>query len=108
MAAHLPAPGSLSFWILFHTFIGLLMSIFYVYCFEKLLSWPGWRKGAIFSLIPWIINSAVVMPLLGKGFAASSAITPVGMIYFFIANASYGILLGYFYEKFCNLVKNRQ
>lgn len=105
--AHLPAPGSLSFWIFFHTFIGLVMSIMYVYIFRKFIPGSGWQKGAIFSLLPWIMNSAIVMPLLGKGFAASSILKPEGLIYFFFANAAFGTLLGYFYEKFSNLLQTK-
>ena len=43
------------------------------------------------------------MPLLGKGFAASNVLNITGMIYFFIANAFYGIIVGFLYEKLYKL-----
>ncbi len=80
--------------------MGLFMAVLYAYAIEPVLSGVGWRKGAIFSLLPWLINSIVVMPLLGKGFAASYALTLGGVTYFFFGNAIYGICLGVLYEKF--------
>ncbi len=99
-AVHLPQPGTLLFYIFFHSIIGLLMSILYVYVIEKYLAGSGIFKGAVFSLLPWLFNSIIVLPLLGKGFAAANALTLLGMTYFFIANGIYGILLGCLYEKF--------
>ena len=103
----LPLPGTLGFWLLFHTFMGLVMAVFYAYAIEPILAGPGWRKGAIYSLLPWLINSVLVMPLLGKGFAASHSLTPVGMTYFFFANGTYAVLLGLLYEKFMRLSQNQ-
>ena len=99
-AAGFPQPGTLMFYIFFHTLIGLIMSILYVYVIEQYLAGSGLRKGALFALLPWLFNSIVVLPLLGKGFAASNALNLVGMTYFFVANGIYGILLGFLYEKF--------
>ncbi len=101
----LPEPGTFGFWLLFHTFMGLVMAVFYAYAIEPLLGGQGWRKGAIYSLLPWLLNSAVVMPLLGKGFAASHSLTLLGMMYFFVANGTYAVLLGLLYEKFMRFPK---
>ena len=99
----LPQPGTLGFFILFHTFIGFIMSFIYVFILEKHLIGSGWQKGITFALIIWIINSIIVMPLLGKGFAASNVLNITGMLYFFTANAFYGIIVGFLYEKFYKL-----
>jgi hypothetical protein len=96
----LPLPGSLPFWIAFHFGMGIGMAVFYALALEPYLPGPGWVKGAIFSLLPWLLNSAVVMPLLGKGFAAHDALTVGGMVYFFFANGLYGVLVGVLYEWF--------
>jgi len=96
----LPQPGTLLFYILFHSLIGFLMSILYVYFIEKYLAGSGLKKGAVFSMFPWLFNSIVVLPMLGKGFAGSGVLGLVGLTYFFAANAVFGILLGYLYEKF--------
>ena len=98
----LPQPGTLGFFILFHMFIGVIMSLIYAFILEKHLIGSGWQKGITFALIIWIINSIIIMPLLGKGFAASNVLNITGMIYFFIANAFYGIIVGFLYEN--NLV----
>lgn len=105
-ALHLPMPGTLYFWILFHTFMGLVMAVVYAYAIEPYLSGPGWRKGAVYSIIPWLINSFIIMPALGKGIAASHALTAVGMGYFFVANGTYAVLLGFLYEKFSGRSRN--
>jgi len=95
----LPQPGTLLFYIFFHSLIGFLMSILYVYAIEKYLAGSGLKKGAIFSILPWLFNSIIVLPMLGKGFAGSGVLNIVGLVYFFIANGVYGIMLGYLYEK---------
>jgi uncharacterized membrane protein YagU involved in acid resistance len=98
-AAMLPQPGTLMFYIFFHSLIGFLMAGLYVSVVEKYLAGSGWRKGAVFALLPWLINSIIVLPLLGKGFAGSNVLDGVGLVYFFIANGVYGVLLGHLYEK---------
>lgn len=98
-AAALPQPGTLMFYIFFHSLIGFMMAALYVYVIEKYLAGPGWRKGAVFAMLPWLINSIIVLPLLGKGFAGSNVLDGVGLVYFFIANGVYGVLLGYLFEK---------
>jgi len=95
-----PQPGTLLFYIFFHSLIGFLMSALYVYVIEKYLSGNGIQKGAVFSMLPWLFNSIIVLPMLGKGFAGSGVLGIVGLTYFFIANGVYGVLLGYLYEKF--------
>lgn len=98
-AAALPQPGTLLFYIFFHSLIGFVMAWLYVYIIEKYLAGRGVQKGAIFALLPWLLNSIIVLPLLGKGFAGSHVLNAVGLVYFFIANGVYGVLLGYMYER---------
>jgi hypothetical protein len=95
----LPMPGTMTFWVLFHTFVGILFGAFYALVVEPFLRGAGWYKGGVFSLLPWIINSVVVMPLLGNGFAAMNTLSPGGMVWFFVANTLFGILLGHWYER---------
>ena len=97
--ASLPQPGTLAFYIFFHSLVGYSTAILYVYVIEKRLLGSGLTKGAIFSLLPWVINSVIVLPLLGKGFAGSDVLDITGIIYFFIANGLYGVVLGYLYER---------
>lgn len=102
---HLPLPGSLPFWVLFHFSMAIGMAVIYALVVEPFLIGPGWAKGFQFSLLPGSINSALVMPMLGKGFAASDILTLSGMLYFFFANGLYGVLLGVVYGR---LFRERQ
>ncbi len=86
------------FWLLFHYLTGFGMVLMYVYLFEPLLPGKGWVKGSLFSLLPWLINGCIVLPLLGQGFIGVHQLTTAGMIYFFIANWIFGLVLGVVYE----------
>lgn len=97
---HMPPPDSLPFWVLFHFSMGIGIAVFYVLVVEPFLIGPEWVKGFQFSLLPWSFNSAFVMPMLGKGFAASDILTLGGMLYFFFANGLYGVVLGVVYGRF--------
>lgn len=88
------------FWLLFHYMTGFAMVLIYLYVFEKMLPGKGWVKGSLFSLVPWIINGCIVLPLLGQGFAGIQALPLSGIIYFFITNLIFGLTLGVLYERF--------
>ena len=75
------------------------MVLMYVYLFEKLLPGNAWLKGSLFSLLPWSINGCIVLPLLGQGFIGVHKLTTAGMIYFFLANWMFGLVLGVVYEN---------
>ena len=89
-----------SFWLIFHYLTGFAMVVLYVYILEPLLPGKGWQKGSLFSLLPWLINAFIVLPLLGQGIAGLHALPLSGIIYFFIANWIFGITLGVLYERF--------
>ncbi len=82
------------FGLLFHYLTGLAMVLFYVYWFSKQINCNAWLKGAFFSLIPWLINGFVVLPLLGLGWLGNNQLTRSGIVYFFAANLIFGVLLG--------------
>lgn len=86
------------FFLFFHYLTGFGMVLIYVYLFEPLLPGKGWVKGSLFSLVPWLINGCIVLPLLGQGFMGVYQLTTAGMIYFFIANWIFGLVLGVVYE----------
>ncbi len=87
------------FWLLFHYLTGFAMVLMYVYLFEKLLPGKGWVKGSLFSLLPWLMNGCIVLPLLGQGIMGVHQLSAGGMIYFFIANWIFGLVLGMVYEN---------
>lgn len=46
---------------------GLIWAFVYVFFFEQRLRGPGWRKGMLFSLVPWALSLLVFFPLVGAG-----------------------------------------
>lgn len=98
--AGLPLPGSTAFWILFHVLVGILLALIYAWLFEPRLKGSGQRRGVLFAQLPWILHSAVLMPLVGNGFAGYHVLPLVGIAWFFVANAVYGALLGFCYGRF--------
>ncbi|MCA1585345.1 MAG: hypothetical protein LC791_11460 [Acidobacteria bacterium] len=99
-AVSLPPPSSLSFWLAFHYLTGFVMVFLYSALFERVLPGRGLIKGSLFSLLPWLVNGLVVLPLLGQGVLGYQRLAFSGMAYFFVANWSFGAVLGVLYEKF--------
>ena len=87
------------FWLLFHYVTGFSMVLIYLYIFEPILPGKGWLKGSLFSLFPWMINGLIVLPLLGQGILGIHQLSIAGIIYFFIANWIFGLVLGVVYER---------
>lgn len=99
LAGWLPDPHGLGLWIGFHYLTGFGMVFLYVFLFQPLLPGKGWLKGSVFSLLPWLINSTIVLPLLGQGWLGMHQLPVSGIVYFFVANWLFGASLGFFYEK---------
>ena len=89
-----------AFALLFHYLTGFAMVVLYVYILEPLLPGKGWQKGSLFSLLPWILNGFIILPLLGQGFIGIRQLPVTGIIYFFMANWIFGMILGKLYEIF--------
>lgn len=96
----LPLPSSLSFWLVFHYVTGFVMVFLYSMLLERVLPGRGLIRGSVFSFLPWLINGLVVLPLLGQGAFGHRKLLLSGMAYFFVANWSFGAVLGVLYEKF--------
>lgn len=47
--------------------MGILWAIAYAWIFEPRFESPAWQKGALFSLIPWILSILVFFPIAGVG-----------------------------------------
>jgi hypothetical protein len=86
------------FALLFHFLSGFLMVILYCAFFYKLIMAPGWIKGSLFSISPWLLNGLVVLPLLKQGVFGHINLTSAGMAWFFVANWVFGLLLGWLYD----------
>jgi hypothetical protein len=95
----LPFVHGTLFWIIFHYLTGMGMVLLYAYLLKPLLPGKGWIKGSLFSLFPWFINGFIVLPLLGQGLLGYQALSISGILYFFIANWAFGLLVGILDEK---------
>ena len=79
----------------FHIAVGLLMALLYTCAVEPLLPQRlnTWLKGAVYALLTWLLNAAVVLPALGQGFAGSRELGVGGMVYFAFAHTVFFLLL---------------
>lgn len=99
-AQGLPGPPSMPFWLVFHYVTGLAMVALYVFLLEPVLPGGVLMKGSLFSLLPWLINGLIVLPLLDQGLFGLSVLPLSGVLYFFVANWLFGAVLGILYAKF--------
>lgn len=78
--------------------MGLVWALIYARLAEPRLEGPGWRKGALFSLIPWALSILVFFPIAGIGILGTeidAGILPVlGNL---ILHLVFGIVLGTLY-----------
>jgi hypothetical protein len=78
--------------------VGLVLALAYGYFFEPRLSGPGWRKGMIFSLIPWVISVVAFLPIMGGGFLGLDIEAgPLPIVGNLILHLIYGAVLGWMY-----------
>ena len=47
---------------------GIIWAFVYAIVVEPRLSGPGWRKGMLFALAPWLLSLVVFFPIVGAGF----------------------------------------
>lgn len=84
--------------LIMNVVVGILWALVYARWFEPRLSGPGWRRGAIFSLIPWVLSLVVFFPIAGIGFFGTdidAGVLPVlGNL---ILHLVYGVALGTLY-----------
>lgn len=98
-AEFLPAMKTTGFKLLFHYLMDLGMVGLYVLVFEPLLPGKEWVKASLFSLLPRAVNGFIILPLLGQGLLGARTLTAAGLVYFFIANWLFGLLMGWVYER---------
>jgi hypothetical protein len=77
---------------------GIVWALVYAYWVEPRLSGPAWRRGVMFSLIPWILSLVVFFPLVGAGFLGLDLDAgPLPAIGNLILHLAYGFSLGVMY-----------
>ena len=96
--AHHPPPTALA-WLGFHVGSGLGMVVVYVAWLDRALPGPAWWRGFLFGLLPWGLNSFLVLPLLGQGLAGHRVLTPAGMAWFFLANQVFAVVTATLYAR---------
>jgi Family of unknown function (DUF6789) len=86
--------------VLIHVAVGLALAVAYAAVVEPRLSGPGWRRGVLFALVPWLLSLLVLLPALGGGLLGLSLgaglLPVVGNL---IAHLVYGTTLGWLYER---------
>ena len=78
---------------------GILWAMFYARYFEPAMRGSGWRKGATFALIPWLLSIVLFLPAAGAGFLGTSLDAgPLPVIGNLIIHLVFGVVLGALYE----------
>ena len=86
-----------------HFCIGLLWGVVYGYFVQPRLSGPGWQRGSLFALVPWILSLVVFSPLVGGGFfGLATNAGPLPTLSNLILHVVYGAVLGTTFELFDN------
>ncbi len=82
-----------------HVVLGLVWAVVYARFVESRLTGPGWRRGMLFALVPWIFSLLILLPaavvnLLDWAFSAGPLV-PVGNL---VLHLIYGYTLGQLYD----------
>ena len=86
--------------VVIHLAVGLALAGVYAAAVEPRLSGPGWWRGVLFALVPWLLSLLVVLPAIGGGLLGlglgAGLLPVVGNL---IAHLVYGAALGWLYER---------
>ncbi len=86
--------GSIVLGWMAHFVIGTVLAIIYAAVFAARLRGPGFLRGALYGLAPWILAQLVVMPMMGAGVFGGSFGAAFGS---FMGHLVYGAVLGGIY-----------
>lgn len=88
-----------------HIAMGFVWAILYAVFAEPWLPGPGWQRGLLFSLFPWLLSVTVFLPLVGGGLMGDSmnagGLPILGNL---ILHLVYGGVLGLVYGPFGDVV----
>ena len=83
-----------------HLAFGIAWGLAYAGLAEPRLAGPGWRRGIIFSLVPWLASVVVFLPIVGAGLLGSAlGAGPLPVIGNLVLHLVYGALLGDLYAR---------
>lgn len=75
--------------------VGLIWAAIYARFAEPVLSGPGWRRGAMFALVPWLLSILVLFPIMGIGILARNVDTgPLAVLGDLAVHLVFGAVLG--------------
>jgi len=74
-----------------HLMIGVVLAVAYAKVFLRRLPGPAVARGAVFSLIPWLMAQLMVMPMMGMPLFSGSMTMAGGSL---IGHLVYGAILG--------------
>jgi len=77
-----------------HFMIGVVLAVVYALVFAERLPGSPLLRGALFSVMPWLMAQLVVMPMMGMGFFSGSMVAAGGSL---AGHLVYGMLLGLVY-----------
>lgn len=83
--------GSLALGWMAHFAIGTVLAIIYAVIFATRLPGPGFVRGALYGLLPWIAAQVVVLPMMGVGLFGGSFGAGFGSL---LGHLVYGAVLG--------------
>ena len=78
--------------------MGLVLGLVYARVAEPILGGPGWRKGIVFALVPWLLSLVIFLPMMGGGiFGVDIGAGPLPAIGNLVLHLVYGAVLGSVY-----------
>jgi len=83
-----------------HLAFGMAWAVVYAAWAEPHLSGPGWRRGLLFSLVPWVGSVLVFLPAVGAGpLGLDLAAGPLPALGSLVLHLIYGSVLGGLYAQ---------
>lgn len=78
-----------------HFVSGIGWALLYAALVEPRLRGPGWRRGLVFSVLPWVFSLIVFLPAVGGGFLGLSlGAGPLPIFGNLLLHLAYGLVLG--------------
>ncbi|MBW3537502.1 MAG: hypothetical protein KY395_07025 [Actinobacteria bacterium] len=78
-----------------HFVSGIGWALIYAAVVEPRLRGPGWRRGLLFSLLPWVFSLVVFLPAVGGGFLGLGlGAGPLPILGNLALHLAYGLVLG--------------
>jgi len=88
-----------------HFMIGIVLALTYGFAFARKIPDTTWTRGAIFSLIPWIMAQVLINPMMGAGFFATHTTEPMMIVMgSLLGHLVFGIVIGLIYGSGKNTI----